>query len=46
MKKYEETHQFVISRECERNKKKAVEKYSNWWSKSAENGRAEMKATG
>ena len=46
MQKYEETYQFVIRRECERKKKKAVEKCSNCWSKSAENGRAEMKATG
>ena len=36
MQKYEETHQFVINRECERKKKKkAVEKCSNRWSKSA-----------
>ena len=46
MQKYEETHQFVISRECERKKKKSVKQCSNWWSKNAENGRAEMKATG
>ena len=46
MQKYEETHQFVISRECERKKKKIVEKCSNRWRKSAENGRAEMKTIG
>ena len=35
MPKYEETHQFVNSKECEKKEEKAVEKCSNWWSKSA-----------
>ena len=39
MQKYEETHQFVISRECERKKKIAV----TGGVKCSSNGRAEMK---
>ena len=42
MQKYEETHQFVISRKRERKKKNAVISGV----KVQSNGRAEMKATG
>ena len=42
MQKYEETHQFVISRKIERKKKNAAISGA----KVQLNGRAEMKATG
>ena len=46
MYKYEETHQFVVSRKRERKKKKRWKNAAISGVKVQSNGRAEMKATG